>query len=107
MDLDEEDDDFDVINLQANSSSNNYFYNSLLNSSNSGYKSNNNFNELDFLRDHDKPSGLKNIGNTCWFNSIIQAFFHLPYLRDLILTFNINESDLMKLDENVIISLFN
>jgi len=35
----------------------------------------------------DEPAGLKNIGNTCWFNSIVQALYTLPYFRQLILNF--------------------
>jgi len=35
----------------------------------------------------DEPVGLKNIGNTCWFNSIVQALYALPYFRQLILNF--------------------
>ncbi|CAF3297407.1 unnamed protein product [Rotaria socialis] len=35
----------------------------------------------------DEPAGLKNIGNTCWFNSIVQAVYTLPYFRELILNF--------------------
>ncbi len=35
----------------------------------------------------DEPVGLKNIGNTCWFNSIVQALYTLPYFRQLILNF--------------------
>lgn len=35
----------------------------------------------------DEPAGLKNIGNTCWFNSIVQALYNLPYFRRLILNF--------------------
>ncbi len=35
----------------------------------------------------DEPAGLKNVGNTCWFNSIVQALYTLPYFRQLILNF--------------------
>jgi hypothetical protein len=103
IDLDEDEDDFDSINLQSNSASNNQFSNSMLNSSNSSYvKSPGNcYSELSLLREDGKPAGLKNVGNTCWFNSIIQAFFHLPFLRGLIMSFQINEADLCLLDENV------
>ncbi|CAF3325058.1 unnamed protein product [Rotaria socialis] len=35
----------------------------------------------------DEPAGLKNVGNTCWFNSVVQALYTLPYFRRLILNF--------------------
>jgi ubiquitin carboxyl-terminal hydrolase 25/28 len=52
------------------------------------------------LREEDKPAGLRNVGNTCWFNSIIQTFFHLPYFRRLIFSFQIDEADMDKLEAN-------
>lgn len=35
----------------------------------------------------DEPAGLKNIGNTCWFNSVVQVLYTLPYFRHLIFNF--------------------
>jgi ubiquitin C-terminal hydrolase len=35
----------------------------------------------------EEPAGLKNVGNTCWFNSIVQTLYTLPYFRRLILNF--------------------
>ena len=35
----------------------------------------------------DQPAGLKNIGNTCWFNSVVQVLYTLPYFRRLIFNF--------------------
>jgi ubiquitin C-terminal hydrolase len=35
----------------------------------------------------DEPAGLKNVGNTCWFNSVVQTVYTLPYFRQLILNF--------------------
>jgi ubiquitin C-terminal hydrolase len=85
----DDDFDFDSMNMQSNETAydakTKYFLNDLNN----------------LFRENDKPVGLKNVGNTCWFNSIVQAFFHLPYFRNLILSFKIDESNLNKLNENV------
>lgn len=32
-------------------------------------------------RDENLPVGLKNVGNTCYFNTFIQALFFLPNMR--------------------------
>ena len=36
-------------------------------------------------RKQDLPVGLKNVGNTCYFNSFIQAFFFLPNMSSKLL----------------------
>jgi len=37
----------------------------------------------------DTPVGLKNVGNTCYFNSFIQAIFFLPNMTTKLLGSNI------------------
>lgn len=37
------------------------------------------------LRQDELPVGLKNVGNTCYFNSFIQAFFFLPNMQEKLL----------------------
>ena len=36
-------------------------------------------------RDPNVPVGLKNIGNTCYFNTFMQALFFLPNMRKKLL----------------------
>jgi ubiquitin C-terminal hydrolase len=45
------------------------------------------------------PAGLKNIGNTCYFASLIQALFFLPNIQDKVLSFD--ESALVQLQRNI------
>lgn len=42
----------------------------------------------------DWPVGLENIGNTCYLNSLLQFFFTLPELRNLVLNFDEVKMDL-------------
>ena len=49
------------------------------------------------LRRAGQPAGLKNLGNTCWFNSIIQTLFHLAPFRHLILAFRMEPADVKRL----------
>eukprot|EP00347_Sterkiella_histriomuscorum_P010153 403377401 len=43
------------------------------------------------LRIDDTPVGLKNVGNTCYFNSIIQSYFFIPNFTEKILQSFMNE----------------
>eukprot|EP01156_Anaeramoeba_ignava_P007083 Anaeramoba_ignava/a350556_27.p1 GENE.a350556_27~~a350556_27.p1 ORF type:complete len:407 (+),score=153.66 a350556_27:23-1243(+) len=45
------------------------------------------------LREENTPVGLKNIGNTCYLNSLLQAYFHIPSFRNGILSFNPTQKD--------------
>ena len=39
------------------------------------------------LREEGVPVGLKNVGNSCYFNSMLQSYFNIPQLRKLVLTY--------------------
>lgn len=43
-----------------------------------------------FARPVDKYCGIRNQGSTCYMNSILQAFFHIPIFRRLIFQIDIN-----------------
>ena len=70
MDMDDEDDDFETANLQSNTSMNQFSVSGSLSSLKSSAGA---MTEFSLLRDERQPVGLKNVGNTCWFNSIIQV----------------------------------
>ena len=37
------------------------------------------------------PVGLKNVGNTCYFNSLIQTYFYIPHFYELIMNIQVPE----------------
>lgn len=41
----------------------------------------------------DLPSGIKNIGNTCYFSSVVQVIVHLPNITEKICTFQVKDFD--------------
>ncbi|KAI5967480.1 UBP2 [Candida margitis] len=46
------------------------------------------------------PAGLDNIGNTCYLNSLLQYYFCIKPLRDLVLTFDEDDFDLEEFTES-------
>lgn len=38
-------------------------------------------------REDGTPAGLQNIGNTCYFNSILQVYYHIPAFVQAVLEF--------------------
>lgn len=47
------------------------------------------------IRATDQPVGLRNIGNTCYFNSLLQVYYSMPHFVTKILNFPEN----VKLDD--------
>ena len=41
----------------------------------------------DRKRENGTPCGLKNIGNTCYFNSIIQVYYNIPAFVESVFNF--------------------
>lgn len=47
----------------------------------------------------DNPPGLRNIGNTCYLNSLLQYFYSVRVVRDLVLNY---DQVKLELDEDVV-----
>ena len=47
------------------------------------------------IREQNQPTGLRNVGNTCYFNSLLQVYYTLPNFVTKILQFEVelNEGD--------------
>ena len=50
-------------------------------------------------RETDVPCGLKNIGNTCYFNSILQVYYNIPEFVNAILDFQDDNAPLPSLSK--------
>lgn len=51
-------------------------------------------------RDPQLPSGLTNIGNTCYANSVFQTLFFLPNMQGKILNYQSENDDLLKIAQD-------
>ena len=44
-------------------------------------------------REDGAPVGILNVGNTCYFNSLLQVYFHIPGFVEKVLKFKVPEPD--------------
>ena len=53
------------------------------------------------IRSHNLPVGLRNIGNTCYFNSLLQVYYSMPHFVTKILSFpeNLKKEDFKGKDD--------
>lgn len=51
------------------------------------------------MRKEDQAVGLRNIGNTCYFNSLLQVYYCLPSFVEKIFAFEGNENNITGADE--------
>lgn len=49
-----------------------------------------------FRSEADIPVGMKNVGNTCYFNSLIQTLFWMPNINQKVLRAQIGEPEAPK-----------
>lgn len=51
--------------------------------------------------DTNSPVGIKNIGQTCYVNPLLQAYFHIPKLKRAILSYptKVEPSEINSVDE--------
>ena len=43
------------------------------------------------MREENQPAGLRNIGNTCYFNSLLQVYYSIPEFVIQILDYKCDE----------------
>ena len=43
------------------------------------------------IREKNQPTGLRNIGNTCYFNSLMQVYYNMPTFVQSILKFQVEK----------------